>query len=74
MSKKEYKKDALIVDQALMIKKLKDENKEYQKSMRNINGMLVGIGGPLNDNKYGYNKEQLKIFFDIENQIIVKEK
>lgn len=43
--------------------------KEMKEAFRNIDSMLYSIGGPLNDNVHRYNKNQLKIFFRIKDEI-----
>jgi hypothetical protein len=46
---------------------LKKELKEYKDNAKRVKKMLVCIGGPLNDNYHQYNKDQLKIFWAIDN-------
>ncbi len=55
-------KTELIVKQALKLEKLKAELAEYKFAEKEINALMVCIGGPLNDNKLGYTAEQLKPF------------
>ena len=57
--------DQIIADQAKQIYVLEKLCKQYLENVRTVNKMLYCIGGPLNDNKYQYNKEQLQIFFRI---------
>lgn len=58
-------KDELIVTQALRIEDLKVENLILYKRMSNIQRMLTCVGGPLNDNRDKFNKQQMKILVDI---------
>ena len=57
--------DQIIADQAKRIYVLEQLCKQYLENVRTVNKMLCCIGGPLNDNKHQYNKEQLQIFFRI---------
>jgi len=56
----------LIAKQQLQIEDLIRLLEEARANIREIHGSIVGIGGPLNDNKLGYTKEQLKIFWYVE--------
>jgi hypothetical protein len=58
--------DALIAQQAREIAELKEQVTAYKDAADRIHLMLICIGGPLNDNKLGYTREQLKLFYDIE--------
>lgn len=49
--------------------KLKKELKDAHEALGSISSMLFSIGGPLNDNVRQYNKEQLRIFFRINDEI-----
>jgi hypothetical protein len=60
-------KDSLITEQQLKIRELEKVNDEYKKALKDINGLIYCCGGPLNDNYYKYNKEQLGIFVKIAN-------
>ena len=53
----------LIAKQALEIENLKEELASYKESLKTIRSYLYCMGGPLNDNAYQYNKDQLKVFF-----------
>lgn len=52
------KRDKLIVSQQLEIQDLKAFKESALKDFREINLMLVCVGGPLNDNVLGYSREQ----------------
>lgn len=56
----------LIAKQKIEIEELKLSNDAARAALGNIESYLIGIGGPLNDNKHGYNKDQLFIFWRIE--------
>lgn len=55
-------KDELISKQQLEIEYLKECLHNYRQSLENIRGLIVCIGGPLNDNFYKYTKDQLFLF------------
>jgi hypothetical protein len=57
--------DELIADQAKQIYNLEKICTQYMKNVSTVKKMFFCIGGPLNDNKHQYNKEQLQIFFRI---------
>lgn len=59
----------LIAKQSIEIDNLKTRLEESNNKLKKIKLLLTSIGAPLNDNINNYNKEQLKIFFKIE-QII----
>lgn len=61
--------EQLIAKQALQIEDLKERLAVLKTASKNVLMMLHCIGGPLNDNKHGYTKEQLKIFFNIEKEL-----
>lgn len=50
--------EQLVAKQQLEIEKLKSVLEMYEKDREYIRCVLVGIGGPLNDNKLGYTSEQ----------------
>jgi len=58
-------KDELIAKQQIEIEELRQKISEHKKIFKNIRGIIYGIGGPLNDNKLGYTRPQMKIFWDI---------
>ena len=60
------KTDGLIASQAKQIYILEKLCNQYLENVRKVNKMLYCIGGPLNDNKLKYTKEQLQIFFLIQ--------
>lgn len=57
--------DELIASQAKKIFELEAECLAMRKALDRIHLLCVCIGGPLNDNRHGYTKEQLGIFFEI---------
>lgn len=61
--------DEIIANQVRKIEELSETNILYEKSLRNIKMMLVSVGAPLNDNFLNYSNEQLKIFFEIVDEI-----
>lgn len=61
--------DELIANQAKQIYVLEKLCKQYLENVRTVNKMIYCIGGPLNDNKLQYNKEQLQIFFRIVEEL-----
>jgi len=55
----------LIGKQQLEIEELKKQVKESDNCYKLIRQKMVAIGGPLNDNYLGFNKDQLKFIQDI---------
>lgn len=55
----------LITKQQLEIETLKIKLREHLEAFEDINMLLCGIGGPLNDNVLNYTKEQRQILFSI---------
>lgn len=55
-------KNELIVQQAIELGELRRKHKDLKKRVREARVLIVGIGGPLNDNKLAYSKEQLVTF------------
>jgi hypothetical protein len=62
-------KDELIARQQLDIESMKEQIKAYKDSEDNIYNIIYCIGGPLNDNKLGYTKEQMQDFAAISLQL-----
>jgi len=62
-------KDELITKQALKIEELEEEVRLRKEAELTIHRIIYCIGGPLNDNKLGYSRPQLKIFADIVNEL-----
>lgn len=58
-------KDEVISDLSRINLTLRRKSKERKQALRDIEMMLVCIGGPLNDNLLGYSLEQRKLFHDI---------
>ena len=54
--------EELIAKQQLEIENLKQEKQAWIDAETEIYGILFSIGGPLNDNRLGYIKEQLAPF------------
>ena len=52
----------IIGTQAKKIFELVSEIQQYTQSIRNVTALIYGIGGPLNDNKLKFTKEQLVEF------------
>jgi len=59
----------IIARQAKEIYELTDQNEKQFEALVKVKSLMTRCGGPLNDNFYGYNKEQRKIFFDMKNII-----
>lgn len=60
-------RDELIAEQQLKIRQLGLELNSLSSRLREIYSLLICIGGPLNDNKLKFSKEQREIFHDIQN-------
>lgn len=59
-------RDELIAEQQLTIRQLGLELNSASSRLREIHGLLICIGGPLNDNRERYSKAQRVIFHKIE--------
>lgn len=57
--------DELVARQARKIAELEDAVARYRENAKEIMGIIYCIGGPLNDNKLGYTREQMTDFFRI---------
>ena len=57
--------DELILSQSRELFRLRREAEENARVRKAIHGVLYSVGGPLNDNKLKYSKEQLGPFFQI---------
>lgn len=53
-------KNYIIVKQIIKINRLKKELQHKKDIIRDVKGMLISIGQPLNDNKLQFNDSQLK--------------
>lgn len=62
-------KNKLIVKQQLKIERLKSVNKQNRDNAENLHKRFVCIGGPLNENKLQFNKEQLSFLTEIADEI-----
>ena len=58
-------KDELISHQAMKIAELEADKLDADSRLNQIHSMIYCIGGPLNDNKKGYTKEQMADFSKI---------
>ena len=61
--------DEVIARQARRIMELEDAVRQFQEGCEAIRMRLICIGGPLNDNVLFYSKEQLAIFFRIQDTL-----
>ena len=57
--------DELIANQARQIANLNEQVRNYRDSAKRVVSLIYGIGGPLNDNKLGYTKEQILDWFKV---------
>ena len=62
-------KDEFIARQAMKIGELEIQIKNMDEGMTLAMREMICIGGPLNDNKLGYTKEQLLPFFRIQSAL-----
>lgn len=62
-------KDQVIAAQAKQLYKFRREAKRRKEAMRRARIFMIGIGGPLNDNKLGFTKEQLRVFDQINAEL-----
>ena len=60
---------AVIGRQAMRIVDLERQLEDNQERFRNIHLMLCNVQGPLNGNVKRYSPAQLKLFFDINEEI-----
>lgn len=76
MNNEAYEEPSMIIEEAtewqrrflelyVQNEDLRHKVKEYQEAMKKVEKTLYNIGGPLNDNRYGYTKDQLYPFFRI---------
>jgi hypothetical protein len=63
------RKNALIAKQALRISELERENKDMRLCIKKVFSYLYETGGPLNDDKLGFSKEQKKMFSNISDTL-----
>ena len=61
--------DQLIARQAKQIEELKDQLSDLQERIQSAISIMVCIGGPLNDNRLGYNSEQRKLFHETQHTL-----
>ena len=62
-------KDDLIVAQQLEIRQLQLEASWHKSATTKIHRIIYGIGGPLNDNRLQYTKEQMRDFLEIAKEL-----
>jgi len=55
-------KDECIARQSLQLMELRDENADLKERIRKARLHIYCIGGPLNDNKLGYTRDQMVTF------------
>lgn len=60
----------VIARQAIKLEKQRLTIKAFKKAQNEIDGIIYGIGGPLNDNCLGFSKEQFSVFHEIHKTII----
>jgi DNA-dependent RNA polymerase auxiliary subunit epsilon len=58
--------DEIIAIQAKKMMELEADNSRMMVQLSNIQVKLISFVAPLNDNFLQYNKEQLKLFLDIQ--------
>lgn len=61
--------DELIARQALQLEELRDEVANLRERMHRAWSHIYCIGGPLNDNKLGYTRDQMATFARIADEI-----
>lgn len=57
--------EELITKQQTEIEELKERNQSMNEALREISGKLTNIGGPLNDNRLEFNREQRALLWEI---------
>jgi len=58
-----------IARQAMRLEALEIENARLRANIKNALSHIVCIGGPLNDNKLGYSKQQMVTFWRIKEEL-----
>ena len=58
-----------IARQAMRLEALEIENERLRRNIKNAINNIVCIGGPLNDNKLGYSKQQMVTFWRIKEEL-----
>ncbi len=58
-----------IARQAMRLEALEIENERLRRNIKNAINNIVCIGGPLNDNKLGYSKQQMVTFWLIKEEL-----
>ena len=58
-----------IARQAMRLEALEIENERLRRNIKNAINNIVCIGGPLNDNKLGYSKQQMVTFWRIKDEL-----
>jgi hypothetical protein len=59
----------LIARQAKQLEELRDEVADLRERAQRARLHIYCIGGPLNDNKLGYTRPQMKTFYEIANEL-----
>ena len=59
----------LIGEQQLEIKRLRLREKDLRRRLDNIYKMLVCVGGPLNGDISRFSKQDIKMFFDMRDEV-----
>ena len=59
----------LIARQAKQLEELRDEVSDLKERARRARLHIYCIGGPLNDNKLGYSKQQMVTFYRIAEEL-----
>lgn len=62
-------KTQVIARQAKRIEEMRDRLKAANEAAGKIHMQIYGCGGPLNDNVDGFDKEQMKVFFRIAEEL-----
>ena len=55
-----------IASQAMKITLLENKISQYRENTKQVLMLIGGIGGPLNDNKLKFSRDQMKLFLKIE--------
>jgi nucleoside-triphosphatase THEP1 len=59
----------VVARQAMKLERLEDENEQLRDRISRAKRHMICIGGPLNDNKLGYSREQMATFFRIKEEL-----
>lgn len=64
--------DEIIAKQAKRIAELEERVELDTAARERVGAMLTGIGGPLNDDRYGCSKEIQKLFREIAEELWIR--